>query len=147
MVGAVWFSAGIRWRNREGTGHVTKMASHRVVRDADHDAVLGANAVISWSYSCKRRPYQWVHVKLNKPAVVPTVQTKSEQPVSFADDAADASWVDVPHELPQQGTEWRLCSHQLFHVRDANTDWFLCWSVLEVTCREVKNFFFFHYIC
>lgn len=88
-------------------------------------------------------------MKLNKPAEVPEVSavlTKSEQPVSFADDAADASWVDVPHELPQQGTEWRLCSHQLFHVRDANTDWFLCWSVLEVTYTEVMKFFSSNYI-
>lgn len=83
---------------------------------------------------------------------LPAALTQPEQPVSFADDAADASGVDVPHELPQQGTERGLCSHQLFHVRDANTDWFLCWSVLEVTHTEIKKrdffglFFFLNYI-
>lgn len=73
---------------------------------------------------------------------LPALLTQTEQPVSFLDDAADASRVDVPHKLPEQRTERRPCGHQLLHVRDANTDGLLCWSVLEVTYTEVKELFF-----
>lgn len=61
----------------------------------------------------------------------PTQFTESEQPVSFFDDAADASRIDIPHELPEQRTERRLGRHQLFHTRNANTYGLLCWSVLK----------------
>lgn len=102
VVGAVWLSAGIRWCNRQGTCDVTKVASHRVVRHADHDAVPGADAVVSRSYSCKQGPNLGAQVKWNKPVKTNLASlTESEQPVSFADDAADASWVHVPHELPE----------------------------------------------
>ena len=57
--------------------------------------------------------------------------TEFEQPVSFADDAADASWIHIPHKFPQQRTEGRLCGHQLLHIRDANADGLLCWSILD----------------
>lgn len=70
--------------------------------------------------------------------------TELEQPVSFLDNAADASGIHIPHKLPEQRTERRLGCHQLFHARNANTYGLLGWSVLEqvIDCRLIS---FIHY--
>lgn len=56
--------------------------------------------------------------------------TKLEEPVTLWHDAADASRVNVSHELPQQRAEWRLGCHKLLHTGDTDTDGLLCRTVL-----------------
>lgn len=137
MMCAVRFTTRVCWCNSQRSGDVTQVGSDRVVRDTDHYAVLCPYTIICCPHTLRNNNFLQITQDRNKKAWSMSQccsLTKFEEPVSFWYNTADAPWIDISHELPEQRTKWWFGCNKLLQTRDANTDGLLCrtflWSIV-----------------